>query len=364
MLIMNKSLQNIFFGTLLIASFLFYVNTDGRIDTVIRTALLLVAFFGFIVRLSEKSISRHELVMLVSIIFMVSLMLLSYVVNQNIERIYGEVLTFFLYVYIFIVLYHYRLLQHHKIAIYLFLYTYTLAPLLLLLAGVMTYDSLSGFYGFAVNRNHYGILTGFSVLIAVIYFKNKPAKIIFFICLMYSLWLSGSRGAIIALFISLFYFFNSNYRFCIKKVFINLVFFLMLFLLYYLYLEFMSQGRGDAFRLFIVDIYMESIVHNFLFGVGYNLYFNLGKEGFSEIYAHNFILQIIANYGFYVFIAYCWMFLLFFKKISKSSRALLIYIFIVGSFQPLFDVRFNAFYFLSLLILMFFENTNKKSVHG
>lgn len=319
-----------------------------------------MASFSIILRLYDKSFNRYEVKTSLILLLLFFSLSLSYIVNENYMRLFGELNTFILYFYIFMVMQRYVLVKYFMHIIMAFIIIFSIIPILLLFIGYLDYDIMDGFGGFASHRNHYAIMLGFSFLIVLFFWQGK-SKYIVLSLMVIGLWLSGSRGSWIGLISAILVYINLNNEFTVKNMVKNISIIFVIYIVYEMYMmyKYGFQPHGDSNRILIIQLFFESIKDNFFFGVGRNLFFEM--EIFeSNVYAHNFIIQIFANYGFFTLIIFIGFIMLQIKNLSNKSKVLLIYVLIVGLFQPLFDVRFTPFYLLALLILLYFENYNKE----
>jgi hypothetical protein len=357
-LILKKShfdilIQNfVYIVICLLAVKLFFIN-EGYLE---KSLILCLAFISLFFRLVNNKINLDEYKTLLLLLLLFCSLSFSYFVNENYIRLFGDINTFILYSYLFIVVTKYSFSRKIYYFIIFFIIGFSVLPVLLFFIDYIDYNVVEGFKGFSIHRNHYAIITGFFFIVIIFFWENNY-KYFFLILILIGLWLSGSRGTWIGVILSLWFYINIKNGFAAKNILRNISFIVIVFVLYELYMLFKYgvEPHGDSNRVIILKLFFESIKENFWFGVGKNLYFEMDIFK-SNVYVHNFLVQIIANYGFIPFVIFITFLILQIKRLSIKGKALVMYILVVGLFQPLFDIRFNPFYLLALLIILYFEN--------
>lgn len=212
------------------------------------------------------------------------------------------------------------------------------------------------FGGFALHRNFYGMVLGIVIILLFIpQLKiNKILKLNYFILCMVAVYLCGSRSLMVAVCIALsfMFFFKSAKTFIKRLPILVLVLgvFSIIYQIYKMYSIRPEKTNDDRYELY--QGFFEEIKRNPLWGNGEPfLYFSAGYPEGSV--AHNFILQLSADYG----VVFCSVFLLFLCyllcKFKFYSRIFLIYVIIWGLFQPYFSYGIPATQILIPLLIGF-----------
>lgn len=230
----------------------------------------------------------------------------------------------------------------------LIMWIWSIVPIILLVISPSLrssfFISLTGelltFSGFAFNRNFYGMIIGIPIVVLLTYplIFGKLLKIFMLLTSMIGVFLCSSRTLILAAFICIAY----DYFLRSKKVFFHRIAYFLLFLigmagLYTIYTNYsIRPEKTNDDRKELYEGFYQKIKESPLFGQGERVlyYSSTNPEGSP---AHNFILQLGADYGLPVLI----MFLLFlayvFIRAKRYLRIFFIYTVIWGLFQPYFS---------------------------
>lgn len=223
------------------------------------------------------------------------------------------------------------------------------------------------FSGFALHRNFYGILLGILILLLIVWKMKILYKISLFIVLLVCLWLSACRSAMVAVSVtSLFLIFFNKYISFRKKSFL---FILLLLLAYALYtilsnpdLSLRDVSDNDDRKELWSGIY-HIILKNFYWGIGKEaMYYSISFPEGAQ--AHNFILQVMANYGIFVCLSYLTLLGVIFYFSSYYFQAFLIYLMVFGLTQPYFGFMLPSVHiYLPLFIGHLLDNCKQKSTN-
>jgi len=186
---------------------------------------------------------------------------------------------------------------------------------------------------FGMNQNYLGVISSVSLLVLISFIQNKNNNkflrllyLLFIPFIFYLIILTGSRTAMISLFLGVLVFFITSLD--IEKVLIRLLFFMpLLAFILYVTLEntlilnrlFDTVEKGDLSSrdLIWIDL-LEVINNNFLFGIGKTGYLNVVGEGSP----HNVIMEVICYtgiFGLFFFVLFLYRIINSgFKKINSS----------------------------------------------
>lgn len=194
----------------------------------------------------------------------------------------------------------------------------------------------STFRGYALNRNEYSFYAGLSIIVLFLSRINKIMKILFILAIIASILLAESRTTIIALVICYLYIKHEKNKFTIlmiSKYLLGISFLYGVMTLYQNYsVRGIEQLTNYSDRKEIIYIYIDSIQNNLFWGVGKNFI------DYNGDVAHNFIIQIIASYGIFVFASFIFFIYTLWKKTNKNFRTILLYLMFFGLFQPYFSL--------------------------
>ncbi|MEO0096944.1 MAG: O-antigen ligase family protein [candidate division WOR-3 bacterium] len=218
--------------------------------------------------------------------------------------------------------------------------------------------------GFSLSVVTFGRWAGIGVFSLFLLFfteKNRLVKILSFILiplLLYLLLLSGTRGAILALFVCLFIFFFLKIK-NLKEKIIFVLLFIFLFFIFYSLLPTMiterltyfqdesSVNRLEAFSLAFKNFLDSPIIGK---GLGSFPYYT-----YNFIYPHNIFTEFASETGFLGLIPFIIYILICFKKVFKKFQEkslvslfpafLFIYTFIHSQFS--FDIGNNFLLFFA-----------------
>ena len=216
----------------------------------------------------------------------------------------------------------------------------------------------SSFAGLARHRNFYGYYAGITLVLMVIQhglFKNFILKFASYALLIVGIFISDCRAVIAALGLSFFlYFFNILKRNRFLTILLSLI---VIFGFYYVSTVFETRlttaemDREDVWLGFINYIFENPIFG----GGGQVLLFN------GEHPAHNFVLQVMADYG--QIVAFCFFFFLFYQyiKSSKESRFIWLFFLTFMLFQPYFYIATpNEVNIITLCLIVLFNGIKSR----
>lgn len=248
---------------------------------------------------------------------------------------------------------------------------WTILPILLIVIGdsetrialfTSVKDTLSTFGGFALHRNFYGFYAG----AAILFFLLSPIRIIikicasFFICI--GILLSASRSSLLIVFISvLYYIMVTNHT---KKAFFNILLVGSIFVLF-VYVAFLFDFRGssaleDDGRTSLALGFWNIIKEDFFWGKGCSVLFYSTEYPIGSP-AHNIILQVWADYGLFVLIAFLFFLFWVFRCANMYKRVFLLYLYLFSLFQPYFTLGMpNSFLCMSLLFSAVLNSNNSE----
>lgn len=228
------------------------------------------------------------------------------------------------------------------------MWLWSVVPIVLLIVSpalrASFFVSLTGelltFSGFAFNRNFYGMIIGVPIIVLLTYRLNFSLLFKCFMLLtsLIGVFLCASRTLLLVIVVCVTYdFFLRS-----KKVFFHRIAYFLLFLIgaagtYTVYTNYsIRPEKTNDDRKELYEGFFEKIKESPLVGQGEKVlyYSSTNIEGSP---AHNFILQLGADYGvpvltlFLLFLAYV------FIRAKRYLRIFLIYTVIWGLFQPYFS---------------------------
>lgn len=231
------------------------------------------------------------------------------------------------------------------------------------------------------NFNYYNLMLVYSlpfVMSSFFIFKNKKHHFLLyclFIGITFITLANGSRGAFISLIIIFIYYLKFNpgkFNFMRIVIPLFLLFFLSKFLIanatfitsFIIKLSYLFE---DNSRLNLISKGLELLVDSYFFGVGPgNLGFMYTKEyGMTLIAPHNLFIEILAQYGVFVFIGFIILLFKIFKRSKKFKDYKKFIIFGTFVLFP-FSSVINSVYLMTpnlwilLGSLMIISNTNIK----
>ncbi len=225
--------------------------------------------------------------------------------------------------------------------------------------------------------------SGFFILLIFVFklYKSKTLQFLFSLILFSIIFLSGSKGPLLALLISFIYL---NVRY-IKVIALVLISFILLFtalpsdnlILFFFKKRFLTLNpnqvelteliEGDRLDLFITTVtnFFNLNILKIFSGIGIGnssfLYFNsLINERW---YPHNSLLEILYESGpFFLLIFLYGLFIIIFKSVNKNISVFVLYFFINSFFSG--DLPLNSYLFLFIFIYLrnknlFLMNRNK-----
>ncbi len=229
------------------------------------------------------------------------------------------------------------------------------------------YQSL--IYQATLNHNHIG---DYWVLVALISYsrfmeKKNKANIILLIISIMVIVISGSRSALLSLFVAGFYYIYKN------KIIISKQFNYILFTGLILFFFYMSFGKTTIFsRLFLLLPIFEKKFN--LFGLGMGNYYKFFQDidestkatvGFSSV-AHNIVLEVITGIGIFSFTFIVWLISnlkeMFTLNFEHKSNYLFPSLFLAMTINFMFDATYliPTMFWLWLIFLGLLQSKNSK----
>ncbi|MEG1692350.1 MAG: O-antigen ligase family protein [Bacteroidales bacterium] len=223
--------------------------------------------------------------------------------------------------------------------------------------------TFSSFGGFSLHRNYYGFYVGLSIILLTFYDVLKKYRIVLYPLLLIGLILSESRSSIIATLVcvSLFYIKKNGLK--LSRLFmLSIGVGIIIFLWYYFSQNFASRdisSNSDRWELY--NGFFNIFWDNFFWGTGKSsLYFSSNYPEGSP--AHNFILQTLADYGFFTSLIFFFFIGYNFFHGGIYSKTLWCYLLIIGLFQPYFT--FGIPISFTLITFLMIAGLYRKSIYG
>ena len=149
--------------------------------------------------------------------------------------------------------------------------------------------------------NFLGMILGTAFLYLIIKFENKFIKLMLVIIFGYAIYLTGSRGTILALCVAIFAFLNFFLKMKpLKKVtLLVLIAIIIIYGLRYLYnSDYFRTFQGSNNRAEMWEFALEEIKKSPFFGFGYQSVGNyLLSNGFQNTSTHNSLFDFLFGYG-------------------------------------------------------------------
>lgn len=218
--------------------------------------------------------------------------------------------------------------------------------------------------GFSLSVVTFGRWAGIGILSLFLLFfieKNRIIKIFSFVLiplLLYLLLLSGTRGAIFALFVCLFIFFFLKIRNLKEKIIFLFLFILLFFIFYSLLPTILAerltyfQDESSINRLEALSLAFKNFLDSPIFGKGLG---SFPYYTYNFIYPHNIFAEFACETGFLGLIPFIIYIILCLKKIFKKFQEkslislfpvfLFIYTFVHSQFS--FDIGNNFLLFFA-----------------
>lgn len=216
--------------------------------------------------------------------------------------------------------------------------------------------TIGTFCGFSLHRNAYGFYAGLSTLLLMSFDYNRFFKLFSFIMLAIGLFLASSRSSILATLVCVTYFNWEKITIKLKALLIVVVS-CIVGLIYILANIFDSRlfTVGYQDRSSLNDIFISAVLKSPILGYGGGVLIN-GDP------CHNFIFQVSADYGIVALLCYLYLFYLLFKRSNINSRSILIFLIIIGLFQPYLSLNLPVqFMLISFLFVTGFNNITHNS---
>lgn len=212
------------------------------------------------------------------------------------------------------------------------------------------------FSGFAIHRNLFAVIAGMVALWLLLNNSiNNKLRILFLMLILIGIFISTSRSGIFAILISIVYYYVFKRK---SKAKVKLFyFFVILSSLFFIILDLMlSSGLRDRTeivnnedRFELLQGYYEKWTQSPYFGQG-EIYYYRSVTYRDGMPAHNFIFQTLADFGIFVTLAFLILLIITWMKFDINFRTFLLFLIIIGLFQPYFF--FGGVAGFSLLVLL------------
>lgn len=203
---------------------------------------------------------------------------------------------------------------------------------------------------------------GAALVFTLLYYFNYNKKInfIYILILIISLFISNSRGPILASLFSIgLFFINTKVKYKKFFIFLLLSFLIVYFAFFFSDYLYGSQGYSLIHRLNAINNAFEIFNFN---GHGLSSFGRIIFNEDTNQYPHNIFVELIFEFGFIGFILGLVLLYIVYSCYSKSIIGYLtIYFFINAQFSG--DIAGNTFLFISLVIAWQLKNNNIKSIH-
>lgn len=206
--------------------------------------------------------------------------------------------------------------------------------------------SLSGFTGYAIHKNVYAFIIGISILLSFKLNFNKLIRLIVLSFLFGVLLFSQCKSVIVALFAVyiITYITKHDIRFNSFKSLFLLIITIIVGVVSFVKLSFFD----DPERMGIIVQFISFIHNNLWFGAGKTV---LMYDGLELNPAHNFIIQGIADYGIISLVFFLIFLLYIYRKQTIEFKQFLVYIVVVGLFQPYFKLAIPTEYIIITFLI-------------
>ncbi len=231
-----------------------------------------------------------------------------------------------------------------RMIIFLSLWVFVPVPLFLLEFSIVNngFHSLSGF---SKHYNSYGL--ELVLLTAMIFLRRRSNYYyLFIIPILISFFLSGSRSMLIISTLIIAFHFLYIFKHKIKYLLVTFSIFIFISIIG---LSDRKYDGSNGERIEILNNFIEKIRgHAFLGYGGYTTVEKMHSE--AAMPAHNFIIQITANYGFIVTFFYLLLLVTLFIKLEKSGKIIIFSLVLLGMTQPYFD--FQPYYGIVMILFI------------
>ena len=313
------------------------------------------------------SIRRTNKLVLRSIIIISLMMLLSVLFNNELNQLTIVVEFFLIYTTIFCCVNTFSFSRIFFNVLIVVLCVWSILPILYLpiastsdqiamfSADLNSNGVTASFGGFALHRNTYAFVAGLAFICCLMSDLKLFFKLLVISVLSIGLFLSASRGCILAVGLVVFIYYNKRLTFKQRLLFL-LLFSTAIYLLFVfssktesriLFDE--STGRDDIYSLAVGEIMKSPIL-----GFGKNILLDIGHEDPSPV--HNFILQTWLDYGLLALVFFLFLLFKIFKMSSPKARVILYYLLIVGFVQPYFTLSVpSEFTMISFFFIIYYN---------
>lgn len=213
--------------------------------------------------------------------------------------------------------------------------------------------SISTFSGYAFHRNWYAIYVGMTILLLLFSNFKWSVKCILGLLLLIGLVMSESRSVFVSVVCSILVYCFFKYKLNGRFLFLLLVLSVVSFFLYVYFDEYSLRGyasSGDDGRSEIWNYYWSFIKDHFFWGNGKPL---LYVDSYSLLpnYAHNFVLQSVADYGILSLVFFLLYLVCHFVSISNKAKTLFVYLIIISLFQPYYMMGTPTLFAMNVFFL-------------
>lgn len=346
------------------------------------TFLLIVTFFVYVVVNKDYKYVKELIVKYKDIVFAFLLILISMTISNLINDVsktnawYLELAYLHRYALILLILFYFYSKDFFDKNL---LITFILVSLgLQVLGGVcqelIGHDifgnekgDLNGWRGVVFNRNVFGLLMGFGILISFlsirfyskINFKSSILSVFLFLFIIATLF-SYSRAVWVSLFITAIIFIMRNFKNFNK---FDLVYFLIIIVIgiivffnvdslqnRFIALVNANPSHRDEIWLQSLELFKQKL----FFGWGLNTWSVHGLKEYANV--HNSILEILVSLGIFGFIVFSYFLFLVFKEIKNSENLNAFYLMVFIIIDSQFDqsIISSKIFLNSIVILIFY----------
>jgi len=199
------------------------------------------------------------------------------------------------------------------------------------------------FCGFASHKNAYSSLAGVvAILILFNHSMNTRVRITLYLLICLGIFLTASRTGLFALLLSSLYFifFSQKNKHNRKIIYFSIVFVVLFFVLFQIMSKYGTKINDKELtyaddRIELWQGFYDKWQQSPYWGQG-EIYYYYSYNYPDGMPAHNFIMQTLCDFGLFVTLAYIVLLIIAWRKLSVYFRTFLLYIIIVGLFQPYF----------------------------
>jgi len=213
---------------------------------------------------------------------------------------------------------------------------------------------LKTFRGFAQHRNVYGFYAGIAIILLFVKYGNTRTflKYILLLPLTVGLILSESRSSILATISVLLYRFIKTRGIKPSSIPIGVISMIAVFVSLQYYLATYSVRGFELVGYDRLSLWSQVIRQNsqyWVFGKGPGS--NVVNTFHVDMTSHNFILQTLFDYGIFVSAFFFVLLVKVWQNAKKEYKYFLLYILIIGLFQPYFSYGVPIYFTLTTILI-------------